>query len=248
MPVYEPEGAPAYQEFFDNGTLEAPTPLEVLPVGATVQPGRVFRTLFMHTPRLLRSLIEGVLSFSRLESGRMDVQLEETDVWRIVEEVATVIRPLAREKGLNFESSSEVSEAERVTILTDADKVRQILVYLAGNAVKFTAAGEVSLVVRQRDGELTVAVSDTGVGIAAEDRSRLFRAFEQLDSGLSRAQGGAGLGLYLAGRYAELLGGRILVRSEPGVGSEFTLVLPLRHVRRTADALDSAASGRTSAR
>ena len=230
-----------------NGLLGNLELLELGIYGELTEKQRATIARMQTSTNQLRSLIEGVLSFSRLESGRMEVQLDEVDVWRIVEEVASVVRPLAREKGLAFDASNAVSEEQRSTILTDPDKVRQILIYLAGNAVKFTPAGEVSLVMRQQDGELTVMVSDTGVGIAEDDRPRLFRAFEQLDSGLSRTQGGAGLGLYLAGRYAELVGGRILVRSEPGVGSEFTLVLPLRRSRSSADVPGSAVSGRTSA-
>jgi signal transduction histidine kinase/HAMP domain-containing protein len=178
----------------------------------------------------LRGLIEEVLSFSRLESGRIEVQLVETDVWDIIQEMASILEPLAREKGLEFTTVSEVPAHERATLLTDPDKVRQILIYLCGNAVKFTAEGRISVVLRQTEKEASIRVKDTGVGITAEGRGRLFRPFEQLDSGMSRAHGGAGLGLYLSGRYAELVGGRIEVMSEPGVGSEFTLVLPLHLV------------------
>ena len=178
----------------------------------------------------LRTLIEEVLSFSRLESGRIEVQLAETDLSRIVRDVAAIVEPLARDKGLQFTAATELADGQAATLVTDPDKVRQILIYLAGNAVKFTLAGSVSIVLGVGDGEARLQVSDTGVGIAPENQRRLFRAFEQLDTGLSRVHGGAGLGLYLSGRYAELIGGRILVRSEPGVGSEFTLVLPLRQV------------------
>jgi signal transduction histidine kinase len=173
----------------------------------------------------LRGLIEEVLSFSRLESGRIEVHLTETDLCHVVREVAAIISPLAREKGLTF--SSACPEAE-VSLLTDGDKVRQILIYLAGNAVKFTAEGEVSLRLRITEREALLIVEDTGVGIAPENRPRLFQPFEQLDAGLSRQHEGAGLGLYLSGRYAEVVGGRIEVQSEPGRGSQFTLVLPLR--------------------
>jgi signal transduction histidine kinase len=176
----------------------------------------------------LRTLIEEVLSFSRLESGRIEVQLAETDLWRVVSDVAAIVEPLAREKGLEFTVRNELPEGEAATLVTDPDKVRQILIYLAGNAVKFTPDGSVSIVLRTQEGEASMAVRDTGVGIAPEDQRRLFRAFEQLDTGLSRSHGGAGLGLYLSGRYAELIGGRIIVESQPGVGSEFTLMLPLR--------------------
>src|SRR5690606_23284155 len=127
----------------------------------------------------LRTLIEEVLSFSRLEAGRIEVQLAETELWPIVREVTAMVEPLAVEKGLEFSAVSEADEA--VTLLTDTDKVRQILIYLAGNAVKFTPDGSVSIALRKHEGEASLVVTDTGVGIAPEDQRRLFRAFEQLD-------------------------------------------------------------------
>jgi signal transduction histidine kinase len=176
----------------------------------------------------LRQLIEEVLSFSRLESGRIDVQLVEADICALLGQVAAIIAPLAREKGLDFEADCRLPEG--FTQRTDPEKMRQILIYLAGNAVKFTERGQVRMRVRRTDRHLLAIIEDTGVGIDPRDRRRLFQPFEQLNSGLSRAHGGAGLGLYLAGRYAELVGGRIEVQSEPGVGSRFTLVLPLHRV------------------
>ncbi|HEX2190525.1 MAG TPA: ATP-binding protein [Longimicrobiaceae bacterium] len=172
--------------------------------------------------RHLRGLIEEVLSFARLEAGRTEVRITEADLGALAEEVAAVIEPLAREKDLDF----RIERQGGATVPTDADKVRQILINLAGNAVKFTERGEVRIRVEPRDGEVVLAVADTGPGIAPRDRARLFRPFEQLQSGFSRAHEGTGLGLYLSGRYAALIGGRIEVESEPGRGSVFSLVLP----------------------
>lgn len=115
-------------------------------------------------------------------------------------------------------------------MVSDIDKIRQILVNLAANAVKFTDAGAVQLSVapERHDGEPWVrfAVHDTGVGISAEDLGRLFRPFVQLDAGLTRRHGGTGLGLYISRRIAHLLGGSIDVSSVPGRGSTFTVTLP----------------------
>jgi signal transduction histidine kinase/uncharacterized membrane protein len=175
--------------------------------------------------RHLRGLIEEVLSFAKLEAGRIEVRIAPTDLCALAEEVAAVIEPLAAEKSLAFRiEACEGADA----VPTDPDKVRQILINLAGNAVKFTERGEVRIRVEVRGAEVALAVADTGPGISPRDQVRLFRPFEQLQSGFSRSHEGTGLGLYLSGRYAALVGGRIEVESQPGRGSVFTLVLPVR--------------------
>ena len=173
--------------------------------------------------RHLRGLIEEVLSFSRLEAGRVETHVETVDVCALGSEVAAVIEPLATEKAIAFHL--ETCEPPPV-VRTDPDKVRQILINLAGNAVKFTDAGEVRIGVHPRGAGVALSVRDTGPGIAAEDQERVFRPFEQLHTGFARPHGGTGLGLYLSGQYARMLGGTIEVDSEPGRGSTFTLVLP----------------------
>ncbi|MBA4157251.1 MAG: GAF domain-containing protein [Gemmatimonadetes bacterium] len=187
--------------------------------------------------RHLRGLIEEVLSFARVEAGRVDLAISEVDLCALIDEVATVIEPLATQKDLVLEVELCTSS---MRVHTDADKVRQILINLAGNAVKFTESGEVRISLEHArhgggshdggkpDMAFVLRVADTGPGIPQHDQARLFRPFEQLESGLSRRHGGTGLGLYLSGRYAELLGGRIEVESEPGRGSSFSLMLPSR--------------------
>jgi signal transduction histidine kinase len=173
--------------------------------------------------RHLRGLIEEVLAFGRLEAGRHEIHQSEVDVAALATEVAAVIEPLAAERAIGFRM--ETPEHGPV-IRTDADRVRQILINLAGNAVKFTERGEVCIRVHE-DGEgVVLAVHDTGPGIPSEDQLRLFRPFEQLHAGYARPHGGTGLGLYLSSEYARLLGATIRVRSVPGEGSTFSLVLP----------------------
>ena len=172
--------------------------------------------------RHLRGLIEEVLSFARIESGRTEVNIEHTDLCALVDEVAAVIEPLVQQKNLRF----AVEDCPDTCIPTDPDKVRQVLINLAGNAAKFTSEGEVRISVQSRPADVVLAVSDTGPGIAPEDQARLFQPFEQLQTGFTRSHGGTGLGLYLSGRLAELLGGKIEVDSAPGRGSTFSLVLP----------------------
>ncbi|WP_148306073.1 PAS domain-containing sensor histidine kinase [Gemmatirosa kalamazoonensis] len=172
----------------------------------------------------LTAMIEEILTFSALEAGRELVRPRRIETGEVLHAVASVIEPLAVAKGLTF---SYRAAAALPPIVTDPDKVRQILVNLAGNAVKFTERGEVHLhVAPDRGGGIRFSVRDTGVGIAAPDLKRLFQPFMQLDTGLTRRYGGTGLGLYISRGLAELLGGRIDVASEPGRGSTFTLVLP----------------------
>jgi PAS domain S-box-containing protein len=171
----------------------------------------------------LTAMIEEILTFSSLEAGRELVRRVPVDIAEVVQSVVTIVEPLAQQKALAF--SVELPPLPP-PLVTDPDKVRQILVNLCGNAVKFTARGAVALRVTEAPGAVRLAVSDTGVGIAREDLGRLFRPFSQLDTGLTRRYGGTGLGLYISGRLAQLLGGAIEVDSEPGRGSVFTLVLP----------------------
>lgn len=176
----------------------------------------------------LAVMVDELLTFSALESGRETVRLSDFSIIEIMDAVIAIVEPLSRQKGLRL----SVDLPERPpTLHTDAEKTRQILVNLVGNAVKFTDDGEVAVKIGRRNGELTVEVRDTGIGISDADRARLFQPFTQLDSGLTRRHGGTGLGLYNSERLAHLLGGRIDVSSEPGVGSTFTLVVPIRYAR-----------------
>jgi signal transduction histidine kinase len=171
----------------------------------------------------LASVIEEVLTFSSLDEGRETFRPTDFLAADLVRATAAVIEPLARQKHLAFDYS--ISDAP-IRMTSDVDKIRQILINLAGNAVKFTDKGEVRLDVERHNGDVRFTVRDTGIGIAREDLERLFKPFAQLDTRLTRRHGGTGLGLYIARRLAELLGGRIDVESQPGKGSAFSLVLP----------------------
>jgi signal transduction histidine kinase len=198
--------------------------LEIGVHGALNEAQRTALSRIRSATRHLRGLIEEVLSFSRLEAGHTDLSLEETDLCALIEEVAAVVEPLASEKHLEFLTRCDGGAPFLLT--SDPDKIRQILINLAGNAVKFTEKGTVSIQAERAPGEVLITVADTGTGISPDDQERLFRPFEQLETGLSRRHGGTGLGLYLSSRYADLLGGRIEVDSRPGEGSRFSLVLP----------------------
>ena len=172
----------------------------------------------------LASVIDEVLAYTSLEEGREVVRLTDFLAADLVVAVAAVVEPAGRRKQVVLICETSV---EPIRMTSDVDKARQALVNLAGNAVKFTDAGEVRLAVRRDEDEVRFSVRDTGIGVAAADLARLFEPFAQVEAGLTRRYGGTGLGLYISRRLAGMLGGRVEVESTPGVGSTFTLVLPL---------------------
>jgi len=170
----------------------------------------------------LLSLINDLLDLAKIESGRVELRLETVDCGVVLEEVVQTLRPTAEAKALWLRL-----EPEQVTVPVRADRraLQQILINLAGNALKFTHEGGVSIEVSTQGERVDVAVRDTGIGISETDRARLFQAFTQVgDRGTRRAEG-TGLGLHLSTKLAELMGGRIEVASQPGQGSVFTLRL-----------------------
>ena len=176
-----------------------------------------------HVTQHLTAVIEDVLAYTNLETGGEVVRATDFLAADLVSAAAAVVQPLAEQKRLLLVAESD---ARPIRMTTDIDKARQILINLAGNAIKFTDAGEVRISVASDGHEVRFAVRDTGIGIASKDQQRLFRPFTQLDSGLTRKHGGTGLGLYISQQLARLLGGRIELASKPGSGSTFTLVLP----------------------
>jgi two-component system sensor histidine kinase/response regulator len=175
--------------------------------------------------RHLLSLIDDVLDLAKVESGRIAVVLEAVDPVSLVREVAEVVRPLAAGKGLYLHVEDAVFDG---FCRSDPGKLRQILFNLLGNAVKFTEKGGVRVAARWTPGQnCSFSVTDTGQGIDQADLSRIFEPFTQLESpGVAKPKG-TGLGLRISREYAHLLGGEISVVSELGVGSTFTLSLPM---------------------
>jgi protein-histidine pros-kinase len=196
-----------------------------LPGPLTADQEKQLRTV-QSSARHLLSLINDLLDLARIESGKVELHLEPVACQAIVEDVATALRPSAEAKGLEF--SAAVTPPDLV-VRADRRALSQILLNLTSNAIKFTESGRVSLTVgRRREGGRGVTefrVSDTGVGIRAEDQARLFEAFTQVDASRTRRHEGTGLGLHLSRKLAELLGGQISCRSEFGQGSTFTLLL-----------------------
>jgi signal transduction histidine kinase len=169
-------------------------------------------------------IIEQILTFSRVDAGREIVYPEPVDPAAIATEAISMVEPQAQQKGLTV--SSTVPDAP-VEARTDAGKLRQILVNLLGNAVKFTEKGEIALRVWTDPRMVYFEVRDTGLGIPPEYLERVFEPFTQVDSADSRVRGGTGLGLPVSRRLARLLGGDLEVESVVGEGSRFTLSLPL---------------------
>jgi signal transduction histidine kinase len=171
----------------------------------------------------LLSIIEEILTFSRLEAGRETAVLEDVDLSAVISEVTAIIEPLAASCGIEFRVPGRV---EPRTLRTDPRKLRQILVNLLGNAVKFTDQGSVTFEVERAGTEVLLHVRDTGIGVDPRFHELIFEAFRQVDDATTRSAGGTGLGLAVSRRLARLLGGDVTVASEPGAGSTFTVRLP----------------------
>jgi signal transduction histidine kinase len=176
--------------------------------------------------RRLAALVDNVLDFSRIESGRKAYDFEHTDVPRLVRETAALMRPHAEEKGLTL--TEEIHEVpEHLWPPVDAVAVRQALVNLIDNAIKFTpAGGEVTVKFGALDRDVLIHVRDTGIGIPPAERAKIFERFYRVDNGLRRETTGAGIGLSLVRHVAEAHGAKISVASEAGRGSVFTLRFP----------------------
>jgi PAS domain S-box-containing protein len=172
----------------------------------------------------MTGLIDDLLDLSRMEVGQLDLAKEPVDLAVTIEQVRQDIAPQVGAKGLDL---SIAIPPALPPVSGDPARLRQILLNLAANAVKFTDAGAVQITARVADEEVQIDVSDTGIGIAAEDLPAIFEEFHQVDGSMSRRQGGAGLGQAIAQRLAEQMDGSITVISQPGSGSTFTLHLPV---------------------
>jgi PAS domain S-box-containing protein len=182
----------------------------------------------------LMSLLNDILDFSKLDAGKLSITPVEFDLRELVSSVANLMAPQAHGKGLEFHF--DIEERIPAALIGDPSRLRQVLLNLLSNAIKFTERGEIRLGARLQEdisGDLVVLawVSDTGIGIPEDSLDRMFDEFTQLDSRVA----GAGLGLSICRRLVDLMGGEIELKSQPGEGSEFAIVLPFKRAERRLD-------------
>ncbi|MFD0065550.1 HAMP domain-containing protein [Streptomyces sp. NPDC127574] len=199
----------------------------------------------------LLQLINDILDLSKIEAGRMDVHPKTLPLNKLLDYVRATFQPLSGDRGLSFDI--KVGEDVPLELYSDEQRLQQILRNLLSNAVKFTSSGGVELLVeratpadfeeetlRDADEIIALSVKDTGIGIQPELLSGIFEAFQQSDGATNRKYGGTGLGLSISRDMAALLGGRITAESEPGVGSTFTLYVPVRYTAPAVEPLPTA--------
>ena len=193
----------------------------------------------------LLSLINDVLDISKIEAGKLELILEDFDVAPMLEDVVSTVSPLVQQ---NHNELVVRGDVDLGMIHADVTRVRQILFNLLSNATKFTEQGTVSLDARRVDDDsgawVHFRITDTGIGMTEEQVNKLFQAFTQADATTSRKYGGTGLGLVISRRLARMMGGDVTVESEPGVGSTFTIELPVgeRAVKKAPDPDDHSAA------
>jgi signal transduction histidine kinase/DNA-binding response OmpR family regulator len=185
---------------------------------------REFAEIIQDSGEALLTIINDILDFSKIEAGMLEVEAQPFDLRGCIEAVLDLLTPIASKKGLDM--AYVVSDDTPATVTGDITRLRQILLNLLNNAIKFTEHGEVVVTVsatssRASSQVLSFAVRDTGIGIAPEQIQRAFQPFSQVDVSTTRKYGGTGLGLAISRRLAELMGGTMWVDSEPGVGSTF---------------------------
>src|SRR5438309_11561685 len=174
----------------------------------------------------LLSLINDILDLSKIEAGRMELELADFDLPQAIDNALMLVRERAGRRSITLHTAVDARLGQ---VRADERKIRQVVLNLLSNAIKFTAeGGRIEVAAAPRDGSVEVSVSDTGVGIAREDQEAVFEEFRQVGPAEKKAEG-TGLGLTLCRKFIELHSGKIWVHSQVGVGSTFTFTIPVRH-------------------
>ncbi len=176
----------------------------------------------------LLAILNDVLDLSKIEAGKLDLEEAEFDIGELAQGAHAAFTAIANKKGLSFDL--KVERSARGVYLGDSTRIRQIIYNLVSNALKFTAQGEVRVMISRHGADLHVAVRDTGIGIPPERLAQLFQKFEQADASTTRQYGGTGLGLSICRELASLMGGTIGATSEPGLGATFEVRLPIPRI------------------
>jgi signal transduction histidine kinase len=232
-------------EFLANMSHELRTPLNAVIGFSEVLQAHMFGPLnekqaeyvddILHSGRHLLSLINDILDLSKIEAGRLELEPSTFDLAAAIDNAMTLTKERALRRGLRLERQIAQDVG---AIHADERKVKQVLINLLSNAVKFTPeGGTITIRALRAVDAVTVAVRDTGIGIAPSDQELIFEEFRQVGNDYTRKQEGTGLGLALARRFAELHGGRLSVESALGNGSTFTLTIPLDAQPRVAVAM-----------
>lgn len=177
----------------------------------------------------LMHLINDTLEVSKLDAGKIELQLEPTDLRKLLHEIQLLFENLVKEKGNHFELV--ISEDVSRVYLIDINRLKQILINLVNNANKFTKHGTVSIAALTENEKVVFEITDTGIGMTEDQLNKIFNEYEQADNTIEKEYGGSGLGLPITKRIVDLYGGTISIKSEPGKGSKFTVELPLQAIQ-----------------
>ena len=244
------EASAAKSEFLANMSHEIRTPMNAV-VGLSELLARSspltgkqaqFITTMQSSAATLLELINDLLDIEKIEAQTVALERKPFNLYETVRDVVMAMEVRAREKGLSFALRNDCPGLEERRFLGDSLRVRQVLMNLCSNAVKFTEKGGVTVQLDCRNGLAVIAVADTGIGIPEEKRERIFEQFVQADSSISRKYGGSGLGLSIVRRLVTLMGGSIQLDSTVGAGSRFTVELPMTEAPPAAEPSAQAAA------